>query len=491
MVFPHNPGRLGFGAALRPSWNEIGPECRPLRDAWGSDPCGFGELPVADLTRGSIARHVLGMAAFLAAGMAFQSAYFIVDLYFVSRIGKEAVAGVGSAGNFFYLALSAAQLVGVGCVSLISQAIGRKDAAYARLVFNQVLVISLIFSAVTLVLGYAGAASASRLIGADAATAAQGRDFLYGDLPALAAMFPSTVLGASLRASGIVRPTMLLQTAAVVVNIVLAPVLIAGWLTGVKLGAFGAGLASSIASVATLGVLVFILPRVQSRLLIRRHEWKPRLHVWLSLMRVGLPAAGEFLLIFLTTMVLYWAIRRFGPTAQAGYGIGARIMQALFLPTLAVSFAAGPVAGQNVGAKNRARVLRTFGVAVAYATALMLGLTALCQFLPEGLARPFSSDSAVLLVSDDYLRIVSWNFVATGIVFVCSGMFQALADTMPSFLSGASRLVTFVVPCLILSSHPSARLLDFWRVALVAGFIQAGISLLLLRRSLARHLPAA
>jgi putative MATE family efflux protein len=449
------------------------------------------ELPLADLTSGSIARHVLGMAAFLAAGLAFQSAYFLIDLYFVSRIGREAVAGVASAGNFFYLALAAAQLLGVGCVALISQAIGRKDEAYARLVFNQVLLISILFAAATLLAGYAAAAAVSRLIAADAATAMNGCNFLYGDLPALAAMFPSTVLGASLRASGIVRPTMLLQTASVVVNTLLAPVLIAGWLTGLPLGAFGAGLASSIASVATLAVLVAILPRLQSRLLVRRHEWMPHPHVWLSLMRVGLPAAGEFLLIFITTMVLYWSIRRFGPTAQAGYGIGARITQALFLPTLAVSFAAGPVAGQNVGAKNRDRVLRTFGVALLYATILMVGLTTLCQAVPESLASPFSSDPAVLTASDDYLRIVSWNFVAIGTVFVCSGMFQALADTMPSFLSGASRLVTFALPCVLLSAYPGARLLDFWRIALLAGIIQAAISLVLLRRCFARHLPAA
>jgi Na+-driven multidrug efflux pump len=94
-------------------------------------------MGMTDLTRGPISRHILGMAAFLAAGLLFQSAYFLVDLYFVARIGKQAVAGVGSAGNFFYLALSAAQLVGVGSVSLISQAIGRRDEAYARLVFNQ------------------------------------------------------------------------------------------------------------------------------------------------------------------------------------------------------------------------------------------------------------------------------------------------------------------------------------------------------------------
>jgi putative MATE family efflux protein len=431
------------------------------------------------------------MAGFLAAGLVFQSAYFLVDLYFVARIGKQAVAGVGSSGNFLYLGLAAAQLVGVGSLSLISQAVGRKDEAYAKLVFNQVLGLSLLLSGVALVAGYAVAGPVARALGADATTGVYGQAYLYGYLPSLACMFPMTVLGASLRACGIVRPTMMLQSGSVVLNVILAPVLIAGWGSGHPLGAFGAGLATSIANAASLGVLAVLLPRIQSLLRVRGKAMWPQAAVWGSLIKVGLPASGEFLLMFVVNLAIYWSIRRFGPAAQAGYGIGARVMQALFLPTMAVSFAAAPVAGQNFGAGQRGRVIETFRTALLYACGLMLALTAICQARPEALAAPFTTEPAVVAVTSQYLRIVSWNFVAVGVVFTCSGMFQALGNTVPAFLSSASRLATFVLPCLLLAGYPPATLMDFWLVSIPAAVVQAGFSLWLLRRAFQAKLPLA
>jgi putative MATE family efflux protein len=445
---------------------------------------------MSDLTRGPIGRHIVTMAGFLAAGLAFQSAYFIVDLYFVSHIGKQAVAGVGSAGNFLYLGLAASQLVGVGSLSLISQAIGRRDDAYAKLVFNQVLGLSLLLSAVALVAGYASAGAVARAIGADAATAAYGRDYLFGYLPSLAVMFPSTVLGASLRASGIVRPTMFLQSGAVLLNVLLAPVLIAGWGSGHPLGAFGAGLASSIASVLSVAVIALILPRIQTLLVLGARQLRPRPAVWLAIMKVGLPASGEFLLMFMLNMTIYWSIRRFGPAAQAGYGIGARVMQAMFLPSLAVSFAASPVAGQNFGAGQRGRVIETFRTALLLASLLMVGLTVLCQIRPDLLAAPFTQEPQVMAIATQYLRIISWNFVAVGVVFTCSGMFQALGNTVPAFLSSATRLVTFALPCVLLSYYPPAVLPDFWLASIAAAALQAAISLFLLKRTFQDKLPA-
>jgi putative MATE family efflux protein len=447
------------------------------------------EANVTDLTRGPIGRHIVSMASFIAAGLLFQSAYFIVDLYFVSRIGKQAVAGVSSSGNVFYLGLAAAQLVGVGSLSLISQAIGRRDTAYASLVFNQVMVMSLLLSAISLIGGYAFAGALSTLLTANGASAAYGKAYLFGFLPSLAGMFPGTVLGASLRATGVVRPTMLLQTGSVLLNALLAPVLIAGWGTGHALGPFGAGLASSISSLGGLAVIVAILPRIQSQLRWQNAALWPRLHVWIGLMRVGLPAAGEFLLMFLINVAIYWSIRRFGPAAQAGYGIGARVMQALFLPTMAISFAASPIAGQNFGAGQRARVLETFRTSLIYVSALMLAITVICQVRPEVLAGPFTQDPAVLAICCQYLRLISWNFVGVGVVFSCSGMFQALGDTVPTFISSASRLITFVVPCIVLAGYAPAVLPDFWIVSIVSASLQAVFSLWLLKRVFRRKLP--
>ena len=445
---------------------------------------------MTDLTQGPISRHMASMAAFIGAGLVFSAAYFIIDLYFVSRLGPQALAGVGAAGNFSFLAIAASQLVGVGSLSLISQSVGRRDTAYANVVFNQVCGLSLLMTAIMLVGGYLFAGMASSALGADAASAANGRAYLYGFLPSMASMFPMTAMSSALRATGVVRPTMLLQTGTVLVNAILAPLLITGWGTGLALGAFGAGLASSIANIGGLIVLVALLPRVQTTLHADRAAWRPRVAVWLELMRVGLPAAGEFFLMFLMMAVIYVCIRRFGAQAQAGFGIGSRLMQSLFLPVLAVSFAAAPIAGQNFGAGHRARVLRTFEISAGTGAVFMLALTALCQWRPGVLIAPFTRDPVVTAVCMQYLRVLSWNFVGNGLIMTCSGMFQALGDTRPSFLASASRLLTFVVPVVWLAGQPWARLLDFWFLSVGSAALQLVFSLLLLRRTFLRKMPA-
>src|SRR5262245_4705671 len=107
-----------------------------------------------DLTKGSITGHLLGMAAFIGVGLIVQTLYFLVDLYFVSHLGKEAIAGVSSAGAAWMLVMAASQLIAVGALALVSQAIGRKDDAEANLVFNQSMGMSLAAAVLTLALGY-------------------------------------------------------------------------------------------------------------------------------------------------------------------------------------------------------------------------------------------------------------------------------------------------------------------------------------------------
>ena len=108
-----------------------------------------------DLTEGPIAGHLLSMAAFIGISLIFQTMYFVIDLYFVSRLGSAAIAGVSASGNVFFLALAASQLISIGVMATVAQAVGKKDEAEANLFSDQAISMSLLFGAVMLVLGYA------------------------------------------------------------------------------------------------------------------------------------------------------------------------------------------------------------------------------------------------------------------------------------------------------------------------------------------------
>lgn len=448
-----------------------------------------------DLTAGSIVAHLVGMAGFIAASLVFQTLYFIVDLYFVSRLGNAAIAGVSAAGNVFFLALAASQLINIGVMALVAQAIGKKEPAEAQVFTDQALSLAVAFSAAMALIGYGFGGAAVDAVTADAASAAQGRAYLYAFLPSLIVMFPLQALVSTLRGAGVVMPTTLLQIATILLNVVLAPVLIAGWGTGVPLGVAGAGWASSIAAFAGLLGLVFLFPRVQRHLRLHLPALKPRIDAWSRLIFVGAPTSLEFLLMFTVFGVIYWVIRDFGAEAQAGFGIGARIMQMIFLPAMAIAFAAAPIAGQNYGARRYDRVRGTFRAAAAIGSAVMLALSLLCHIDPTLPARPFADDPAVLAVAGEYLRIASWGFVFNGLTMTAASLFQGMGDTRPSLLASASRLITFAAPAVWMSNVPGVSLTDFWLLGLVSIAMQCALALALLalafRQKLGRAARAA
>ncbi|GAB1344881.1 MATE family efflux transporter [Gemmatimonas sp.] len=444
-----------------------------------------------DLTTGSIPGHLIRLAMPMALGMIFQTMYYLVDLWFVTRLGDAAVAGVSAAGNVQFIVMALTQVLGVGTMPLIANAVGRKDRDDANLVFNQSVVWAFVCAFITLVGGFGLAGAYMQAVGADDATRAAGLDYLYWYLPGLGLQFALVSMGAALRGTGIVKPTMLVQMVTVVMNIVLAPVLIAGWGTDRPLGVAGAGLASSIAiAVAVLLMLVYFV-RLEHYVGFRRELLTARWDVLARMLRIGVPPGAEFALMFLFTAVIYFVIRDFGAAAQAGYGIGSRVMQSIFLPAMAVAFSAAPLAGQNMGAGKMERVRDTFRWAAIIGSGLMAVLTLMCQWRPEWFVQGFTEEAAVLAVATEFLRTISWNFVASGLIFTCSGLFQALGNTVPSLISSASRLVTFAGPALILAQRPGFRLRHVWVLSVVTMTLQAAFTLWLLNGEMKRRSTVA
>ena len=441
-----------------------------------------------DLTQGPIGRHLVAMAVPIAVGMLFQTLYFLVDLYFVSRLGEAAIAGVSTAGTVTFVILALTQMLGVGTVALVSHAAGRKDQSEANRIFNQSVLLSAVCGILTLAASFLGGGPYVRWVAANPAAASAGTAYLHWYTPGLALQFALVAMGSGLRGTGIVQPTMIVQMLTVILNTLLAPVLISGWGTHHPFGTAGAGMASSIAIACGVLFLWVYFVRLEHYVALHRKQWRPRWPVIGRILNVGLPAGGEFFMMFVILGVIYWVIRSFGPAAQAGFGIGGRVMQALFLPVMAVAFAVAPVAGQNFGARQYARVRATFWSAAILSSLLMLVITLVCQWRPEWFIEGFSRQPDVVAIGAPYLRIISWNFLASGLIFTCSGVFQALGNTWPSLLSSTSRLLTFVLPAVLLSTRPDFRITTVWYLSVATVTLQALTSLAFLWREFRRKL---
>ncbi|MBY0490687.1 MAG: MATE family efflux transporter [Gemmatimonadaceae bacterium] len=442
-----------------------------------------------DMTTGSIPRHIVRLALPMAAGMIFQTMYYLVDLWFVTRLGDAAVAGVSAAGNVQMIVMSVTQVLGVGTMALIANAVGRKDQADANLVFNQSTIWAFACGVLVLVAGFALSPVYLGAVGADEATRANGLSYLRWYLPGLGLQFALVSMGSALRGTGIVKPTMLVQILTVVMNIILAPVLIAGWGTGKPLGVAGAGLASTLAIAVAVLMMSIYFVRLEHYVGFKRELLTFRTDVIARILRIGVPPGAEFALMFVLTGVSYFVIRDFGSAAQAGYGIGSRVMQSIFLPAMAISFSAAPLAGQNMGARQMQRVRDTFKWAAIMGSGLMFVLTLVCQWRPELFVQGFTEEAPVVAVAATFLKTISWNFVASGLLFTCSGMFQALGNTVPSLISSATRLLTYAIPALWLARQPGFQLMHVWTLSVVTVAFQAGFTLWLLRRELQQRAP--
>ena len=306
-----------------------------------------------DLTRGSVLSHVLAMAVPIFAGLVLVLLCGLIDLYFVSGLGEAAIAGVGAAGNAGFLVNALTQVVSVGTLAAVSQAVGRKNQTDANFIFNQSLGLSVACGACTLVVGVVLARAYMRSVAADADTVEAGTTYLVWFMPALALQFAMLAMSSALRGIGVVKPTMVVQALTVVINIILAPVLIAGWGTGHALGVAGAGLASSLA--VTIGVMALwvYFQKAENYLTLSPQQWRPQMTQWKRILGVGLPAGGEFAIMFAYMAAIYYALGDFGPAAQAGFSIGSRVLGLIQVPAMAIAFTAAPIIGQNFGAGNR------------------------------------------------------------------------------------------------------------------------------------------
>jgi putative MATE family efflux protein len=441
-----------------------------------------------DLTTGPITRHLLKTTSFMLVTMIFQTLYFLIDLYWVGRLGTEAVAAVGIAGNLSFIVLALTQMLGVGTTTVVSHAAGRKDHEQALLLFNQSQVLAMVTGVAFLVVGMAFRWPYARAMSADAKTAELAAQYLLWFIPAMALQFALVAMGAALRAIGNFKPGMVVSTATVIINMILAPFLIFGWVTGRRLGVAGAAISSLVAiAIGVVWLTAYFLPR-DSYLRFETRDWKPRFNLWKRMLAIGLPAGFEFGITAIYLAVVYSITRPFGAAAQAGFGIGMRIVQAGFMPVVALGFSVAPVAGQNFGARQAGRVKRTFKDAAWMAAGVMLVFAIACHIAPAALIEVFSKDPAVIAVGTEYLRIVSWNYIASGLIFVASSMFQAMGNTVPSLITSSVRIAIITILAVIVVQMPGFQLRWIWYLSVFSVLVQLGLSLGLLRREFDRRL---
>lgn len=444
-----------------------------------------------DMTTGAVRGHIVRLAAFICFSMLLQVLYSLVDLYWVGRLGPEAIAAVSIGANLMFVGLAGTQALTVGTVALVAHAAGRQDMAAVRFNTAQATSLSLVGGVFFLAAGFAGMRAYAGSVAADAQTAQLTVDYLLWFMPALALQFLLAAQVAALRGLGKMRLALALQTGSLALNFALAPVLVIGWPFGVALGVKGAGLATFLSIAAASVVLAVVLARREGPLRFPLALLRPRLATWRRILWIGLPAGGEFVLMAAYLLLIYGITRPFGPEAQAGFGIGMRWLQAFFMPALSISFAAAAVAGQNFGAGRHDRVRATFREALLQAGLLMFVAMLALQFAPAVLIRLLSAEPAVIDAGAQFLQIISWNLLASAVIFACGGLFQGMGHTLPSLIASAVRIALIMSLALWASGQAGFQLAHVWILSVATTIVQAALCYGFLRREFRLRLAGA
>jgi Na+-driven multidrug efflux pump len=136
-------------------------------------------------------------------------------------------------------------------------------------------------------------------------------------------------------------------------------------------------------------------------------------------------------------------------------------------------------------------VRATFRTAASIAAGAMLVLAAVAWFSADTMVRIFTTDAAAIAVGEEYLHIVAFNFVASGVIFVSSSMFQAMGNTIPSLITSVTRVVLIGVPVLFLARVPGFTLQWVWLISVAATFVQLALNLVLLQKEFRKRLNFA
>lgn len=384
-----------------------------------------------DYTRGDIAAAVILLAIPMVMELGLESVFAVVDMFFVSRLGENAIATVGLTESVVTIVYSLSIGISTGATAVVARRIGEKNPKAAGLAAAQSLVLGL---AVSLVLGLAGAYFAGDILtmmGASAEVVMDGTIFARILLGGAAPILLLFLINGIFRGAGDAAMAMKSLWIASGVNIVLCPVFIHFF--GLK----GAAMATVCGRSSGVIYQSYHLFKGEGIVKILGRYFKPQLKVMKSIFSIAWPASLQFMIgsgswIILTRLVAETG----GTSASAGYQIAFRNFIFFILPAWGLSNAAATLVGQNLGAKKPLRAEQSVFVTMKYSAVLMAFVTLLFVALPGPIISVFTKDPAVALNGTWALRIIGTGFVAYGLAMVLGAALNGAGDTKtPTWLN--------------------------------------------------------
>jgi putative MATE family efflux protein len=383
-----------------------------------------------DYTTGSLNRAILLLAIPMVLEMVLESLFAVVDVFWVGRLGADAIATVGLTESLLSLVFAVGLGLSLSTTAMVARRIGEKDPAGAAVAGVQAIVLGLAFSAAVGIPCLFLAPQLLRLMGASPQIVAVGSGYTRIALGGSGAILMLFLNNAIFRGAGDAAIAMRLLWVSNIINLILDPCLIFGWGPFPKLGVTGAALATLTGR--SIGVLYqfYRLLRGSERIRILRHQIRLDLGVLLRLLRVSLTGILQFAIAHTSWIGLVRIVSIFGSAALAGYTIAIRIVIFVLLPSWGLSNAAATLVGQNLGAKQPERAATSVWRTGFYNMLFLGGIGLVFMLFAEPVVRLFTQDPQVVPLAASCLRIISYGNVGYAYGMVMLQAFNGAGDTL-------------------------------------------------------------
>jgi len=436
-----------------------------------------------DYTEGSISRAITLLAIPMVLEMVMESLFGVTDMFWVSHLGKDAVATVALTESMLTLVFVVAMGLSMATTAFVARRIGEKDPEGAAVAAVQAIAIGIVVSIVWGAVGAWFARDLLRLMGATPAIIQTGQRYtgvLLGGTVTILLLF---LTNAVFRGAGDAAIAMRVLWLANLINIALDPCFIFGLGPFPKLGVAGAAVATTIGRGCGVLYQLTILFSGQGRVVIRLPQIRIHAEVMWRLLRVSFNGMFQFLLSMGSWVALVRMIALFGAAALAGYAIAIRLVIFVILPSWGMSNAAATLVGQNLGAGKPDRAEASVWRAGLYNMIFLGGVAVIFLIFAEPVIRLFTNDPAVLPIGVACLRIVSCGNVCYAYGMAMVQAFNGAGDTFTPMIINLFCYWLFQLPLAwTLSAHTRLTATGVFLAIPIAETGIAVVSILVFRR---------
>jgi len=416
-----------------------------------------------DLTEGNIIKNMWHLALPMMAANLLHNVFNIVDMFFVGKLGPEAIAAVAMSGILLGVIWTGIMGVSVGTVAMVARFFGARDFEGANSVTTQSLLLGILGSIPITIFGYLLAEPILRLLGAQGEVLSLGISYLRIISLGSITVFLYFLLSSALRGAGDAVTPLKILILCTILNIILDPLFIFGLWVFPRWEVAGSAFATVLSRGLGMIILLYLLLRGRSLLHISLKGVRLDFEIIWRITRIGIFGSIQMLMWTISDLIFIRIVAIYGTFALAAYGIGMRIIFTVMMPGFGLAQAAATMVGQNLGAGKPKRAEKSAWISTGFYEIFMVISAAVFFLWSRDVVKFFSSDPEVISMGETYMRLVALSFVFIALSIVLGRAMMGAGDTLsPTIITGISLFLVRIPLALFLAQTRDLGTLGLW-----------------------------